>query len=159
MTNLLLMKNKKLFIVIGLGVLLGLTGFLVWRTLASQSKPQPVEEEVVQEDVEPIDPAIKVDVTTAKANTIVISVTGMGGKVTSVSYEVTYESAGIIQGVNSGSKPIETSGQDSFEREVYLGTCSRNVCRPHPGVKSVTVVLEFHNASGKKSQFSQEYPL
>ena len=153
------MKNKLPIVVIGFGVLLGLTGFLVWRTLSSSPKPQEVVEEIAQEDLEPIDPAIKVDVTTAKANTIVISVTGMGGKVTSVSYEVTYESAGIIQGVNSGSKPIETAGQDSFEREVYLGTCSRNVCRPHPGVKSVTVVLEFHNASGKKSQFSKDYDL
>ena len=153
------MKNKMLFIVIGLGVLLGLTGFLVWRTLRAPVAPQEVEEEIVEQDLEPIDPAIKVDVTTAKANTIVIAVTGIGGKVTSVSYEVTYESGGIIQGVNSGSKPIDTSGQDSFEREVYLGTCSRNVCRPHSGVKSVTVVLEFHNASGKKSQFSQEYKL
>ena len=153
------MKNKMLFFVIGLGVLLGLTGFLVWRTLSSQSQPQQVEEEEIVEDLEAIDPNIKVDVRTVKTNTIVISVTGMGGKVDSVSYEVTYESAGIIQGVNSGSKPIETAGQDAFEREVYLGTCSRNVCRPHPGVKSVTVVLEFHNTSGKKSQFSQEYEL
>jgi hypothetical protein len=154
-----MMKKKMLIVVIGLGVLLGLTGFLVYRTISSQKQPQEVVEEVIEEDLEPIDPNIKVDVREVKANTIVISVTGMGGKVTSVSYEVTYESAGIIQGVNSGSKPIETSGQDSFEREVYLGTCSRNVCRPHPGVKSVSVVLEFHNATGKKSQFSQEYQL
>lgn len=152
-----MMKNKMLFIVIGLGVLLGLTGFLVWRTLSQPTKPQEPQEEVVQEDLEPIDSNIKVDVREVKANTIVISVRGMAGKVNSVSYEVTYESAGIIQGVNSGNKPIDTARQDSFEREVYLGTCSRNVCRPHPGVKSVTVVLEFHNASGKKSQFSQEY--
>ncbi|OGG14476.1 hypothetical protein A2875_03535 [Candidatus Gottesmanbacteria bacterium RIFCSPHIGHO2_01_FULL_46_14] len=153
------MKNKKLFIVIGLGVLLGLTGFLVWRTLSTQPQQPTVEKEVVQEDLEPIDPAIKVDVKESKANTILISVSGMGGKVESVSYEVTYESGGIVQGVNSGSKPIVTALQDAFEREVYLGTCSRNVCRPHPGVKSVTVVLEFHNASGKKSQFSKEYQL
>lgn len=153
------MKNKLPIVVIGLGILLGLTGFLVYRTLSSSSQPQQVDEEVVQEDLEPIDTNIKVDVRTVKANTIVIAVSGMAGKVTSVSYEVTYESQGIIQGVNSGSKPIETSGQDSFEREVYLGTCSRNVCRPHPGVSSVTVVLELHNTSGKKSQFSQEYEL
>lgn len=153
------MKNRLPIVVIGLGVLLGLTGFLVWRTLSIPRTPQEPQEEVVQEDLEPIDPNIKVDVRTVKANIIVIAVSGMGGKVASVSYEVTYESQGIIQGVNSGSKPIETAGQDSFEREVYLGTCSRNVCRPHPGVKSVTVVLEFHNASGKKSQFSQEYEI
>ena len=152
------MKHK-LPIIIGLGVLLGLTGFLVWRTLSSPATPPQVEEEIIEEDLEPIDPNIKVDVSEAKTNTIVIAVSGMGGKVESVSYEVTYESQGIIQGVNSGSKPIETAGQDSFEREVYLGTCSRNVCRPHPGVKSVTVVLEFHNASGKKSEFSQEFQL
>lgn len=149
-----------LMIVVGIGVLLGLTGFLVFKTLGSSGNQEPVpEEEIVQEDLEPIDPNIKVDVNETKANTIVISVSGMGGKVESVSYEVTYESEGIIQGVNSGSKPIETAGQDAFEREVYLGTCSRNVCRPHSGVSSVTVVLEFHNTSGKKSQFSQEYPL
>jgi len=94
MTNLLLMKNKKLFIVIGLGVLLGLTGFLVWRTLSTQPQQPTVEKEVVQEDLEPIDPAIKVDVKESKANTILISVSGMGGKVESVSYEVTYESGG-----------------------------------------------------------------
>ena len=76
-----------------------------------------------------------------------------------VAYELTYESQGLVKGVNSGSKPIDVAGKDSFEREVYLGTCSRNVCKSDGGVKSVSVVLEFTGESGKKSQFSKEYPL
>lgn len=146
-----------LFIVLGL--LLGGTGFVVYKAFAPAPKiAQVVEEEMPAEEVEPLDRSIVVDVTKSrvKHNTVVLSVSGLGGKVRSIAYELSYTSQGIVQGVTS--KPVDVSGKDSFVRDdIYLGTCSRNVCRPHLGVKSVTVVLEFTNASGKKSQFSKEY--
>lgn len=156
------MKNKMVAIFIVLGLLLGGTGFFVYKALAPATKIAQVrEEEVPAETLEALDPSIVVNATKSRAkdNTVIVSVNGMGGKVRSVAYELTYESQGLVKGVNSGSKPIDVASQDSFEREVYLGTCSRNVCKPDAGVKSVSVVLEFTNSSGKKSQFSKEYDL
>ena len=153
------MKNKTVIIFVALGLLLAGTSFVVYKALAPAPQiAQVVEEDAPAEEVEPLDSAILVDVTksTVKDNTVVLSVSGLGGKVRAVAYELSYSSQGIVQGVTS--KPLDVSGEDSFVRDdIYLGTCSRNVCRPHLGVKSVSVVLEFTNASGKKSQFSKEY--
>jgi hypothetical protein len=77
----------------------------------------------------------------------------------SVGYELTYESQGLIKGVDSGSSAIDVTGKDTFERDIYLGTCSRNVCKPDPGVTKVSVVLKFTDKSGQKSQFSKDYDL
>lgn len=144
-----------------LGLLLGGSGFVVYKSIAPAPKiAQVVEEESPIDALEPLDPAIVVDVSRSriKDNTVVLSVEGLGGKVRTVAYELSYSSQGIVQGVTS--KPLDVSGKDSFVRDdIYLGTCSRNVCRPHLGVKSVSAVLEFTNASGRKSQFSKEYEL
>ena len=77
----------------------------------------------------------------------------------SVAYELSYESQGLIKGVNSGSKPIDTTDKDSFEREVYLGTCSKNDCKPDVGVTKISVVLEFTDKDGKRSQYSKDFEL
>lgn len=155
------MKNKMMIVAAALGILLVGTGFVIYKALAPTPKVvQMVDEQVPVETLEILDPAIVVEITKSKLkdNTVVLSVTGLGGKVRTVAYELSYDSNGIIQGVTS--KPLDVSGKDSFVRDdIYLGTCSRNVCRPHPGVKSVSVVLEFTNISGNKSQFSKEYPL
>ncbi len=147
--------------VAALGILLIGTGFVIYKALAPTPEvKQVVDEQVPVETLETLDPAIVVELTKSKLkdNTVVLSVNGLGGKVRTVAYELSYDSQGIVQGVTS--KPLDVSGKDSFIRDdIYLGTCSRNVCRPHPGVKSVSVVLEFTNISGNKSQFSKEYPL
>lgn len=156
------MKNKILAVYGILGLLLLGVGILVYKLLVPSKQAAPVVEDTVQATtVDPIDPGIKVDAMSSKTkdHTVVVRVSGLGGKVQSVSYELTYESQGLVKGVNSGSKPIVTTGQDSFEREVYLGTCSRNVCKPDLGVTKVSVALEFNNTNGKKSQFSKDYEI
>ena len=136
------MKNNTKFIYAGLALLLVITGFVVYKALAPSKEPIPVEEEEV-ELLPQADPSIVVSAafSKAKANTVVLKVSNLGSKYTSVGYELTYDSQGLIKGVNSGSKPIEVAGQDGFDREVYLGTCSRNVCKPDLGVEKISVVL------------------
>lgn len=154
-------KNMKLLYG-GLVALLVLTGFVVFKAaFGSKTVPAPSEEEEIVEILPPVDASVMVDVRMSKAkpNTVVLSVKGLAAKYASVAYELTYESQGLIKGVNSGSKPIETAGEDEFEREVYLGTCSRNVCKPDTGVTKVSVVLEFTDVSGAKSQFTKEFEL
>lgn len=156
------MKKHTMIPVIVLFGLVTLVGGLVYKVVSAPKPTVPVAKEETPIDlIEPIDPSIQVEVrkSRVKDNTVVVSVSGLGSKVKSVAYELTYDSQGLIKGVNSGSKPIDTSGKDTFERKIYLGTCSRNVCKPDQGVKKVSVVLEFTNSSGKKSQFSKEYDL
>ncbi|MBI5619719.1 hypothetical protein HY950_02040 [Candidatus Gottesmanbacteria bacterium] len=144
-----------------LTALVVITGVVVVKSISRSREAQTVVEEVPKEDVAPMDTSVSVQLVKSKirANTVVVEVSGMAGKYTSVAYELTYESQGLIKGVNSGSKPIDVSGKDAFEREVYLGTCSKNDCKPDLGVKKISVTLEFTDTSGKKSQFSKDYEL
>lgn len=144
---------------VGLVILLGVTGVVVYKAI-SGSKQAPVVEETPQEVLPQVDSSVTVTLTKSpKANTVVLKVSGMAGKYASVGYEFSYESKGLIKGVNSGSKPLDVSGKDSFDREVYLGTCSRNDCTPDVGVTKISVVLEFTDTAGKRSQFSKDFEL
>ncbi len=153
------MKNKMVFVYVGLAVLLAITGFVVWKTVSPAPEPAPVEEEESAE-IPAVDSSVTVTLTGAsKPNAVVLNVTGLSGKYATVGYEFSYESKGLIKGVNSGSKPIDVAGKNDFEREVYLGTCSRNVCTPDTGVTKISVILEFTDTSGRKSQFSKDFDI
>lgn len=155
-------KNPLIFIIPGI-ILIFIIGFFVVRTFGQKGEQQKVvqEEEIVQEDLVPLDASVEVNLvkSTAKDNSVVITVTGMASRFVSIGYELQYESGGVGKGVTSGSKPLDVTGQDEFEREIYLGTCSKNVCKPDLGVSSVTLVLEFTSTAGTKSQFSEEFEL
>jgi hypothetical protein len=154
--------TKKIVIILGvLVVLLGVTGFLVFKSL-TKPLPKPAEtQQSIDSTIPQVDKSISVAVTKSatKDNTIEINVTGLAGKMSTIGYELSYESGGMIKGVNSGSSAIDVTGKDDFSREVYLGTCSRNVCTPDLGVTKVNLVLEFTDPSGKQSQSTKDYPL
>lgn len=95
----------------------------------------------------------------SKANTIDLIVSKLEKKYRGIAYEVTYETNGTYQGVNSGTKPLDVLGQDQLRKEIYLGTCSKNVCTPHTGVTAVSVVLELTDTDGNKSQYSNDFQL
>ncbi len=156
-----LMKHKMTLLYTALAILVVVTGVVVYKVVAPSAEPAPVLEEEVVENLPEADASIVVDASFSKVkdNTVVLKVSALGSKYTTVGYELTYDSQGLIKGVNSGSKPVEVAGQDGFEREVYLGTCSRNVCKPDLGVTKVTIVMEFTDTAGKKSQFSKDFDL
>lgn len=154
-------KKKPNHLFVYIGVFLLISGFISYKAWSmSQQAPAVVEEESVEE-IPLADSSISVLIEKSKSkdNTIILSVNGMGEKINFVGYELTFESSGVIQGVTSGNKPVNVDRKDAFEREIYLGTCSKNVCKAYPGVKQVSLVLEFTDTSGKKSQFSKDYPL
>ena len=152
--------NKKIGIIIGvLVVLLLITGFVVYKAVFSGAPAPVTSTDITPTAVAPVDSSISVDLvkSTTAANTVNISAKGMNGKMNSVSYELSYESQGVMQGVTGTS--VDVSGKDTFERDLYLGTCSKNVCTPHLGVSKVSLVLVFTDTSGKESQFSKDYTL
>jgi len=160
------MKNKMMVIYGTLAVLLIITGVVVYKIMSPKTATKttastPSDMTSLQDSLPPVDSSIKVDLvkSTTKANTVSITADGLAGKIVSIGYELSYDSQGLIKGVNSGSTPIDTTGKDTFSREIYLGTCSRNDCTPDLGVTKVSVVLEFTDTAGKKSQFSKDYDL
>jgi hypothetical protein len=150
---------KKPMIIAGIVLCVLGAGVILYSLLSPKSgKTDTITEEV--EQIQEADTAIQAMVSwnTAKDNVVSLSVTGLAGKYVQVAYELSYESAGIIQGVTS--KPLDITGKDTFIRDdIYLGTCSKNVCRPHVGVKQISLVLEFTDISGKKSQLTKDFDL
>lgn len=154
--------NKLIILIVVLLLLIGGTGFVVYRVVApGSSKPVAVRPTDSPEALPTVDPSIGIELVQSKtdANTVDLTVKGLKGKMTSIGYEISYDSQGLIKGVNSGTKPIDVAGKDDFTRDIYLGTCSRNVCKPDVGVTKVSVVLEFTDKDGNKSEFSKDYEL
>ena len=155
------MGKKTKLIVSGLIILLVITGVAVFRTVMPVKKVEPVAQESEDNSViSEIDPSISVAVkeSTVKDNTVNLTVSGLAGKMATIEYDLSYESQGLIQGV-TGGKPIDIAGQDGFDREIYLGTCSRNVCKPHAGVSRVSLVVKLTDPNGKRSQFTGDFDL
>lgn len=154
------MKNKMIYMYIGLSVLLLATGAIVYNVVFVQKPPAVVEETIDSVSLPEVDTAVVVDLVKAvKPNAVTLKVSGLASKYATIGYEFSYESKGLIKGVNSGSRPVDVAEKDLFDREVYLGTCSKNVCTPDSGVTKVTVVLQFTDTAGKQSQFSKDFEL
>lgn len=158
------MKGKVVLIIsLVVVVLLIVTGVIVYKALTKPLPRATTGSSVIQQEALPqVDSSISVDLVKSqtKDNTVVITAKGLSkDNIVSVAYELSYESQGLIKGVNSGGTPIDTGGTDTFTREIYLGTCSKNDCKPDVGVTKVSLVLEFTDKDGKKSQFSKDYPL
>lgn len=151
------MKKNRLLVWIALIVVgIGIVGFTVLRKSPAKQQEAPV----VEEQLAVADSAIVAGVSWSKVkdNTIVLSISGLKSGYTAVAYEISYETQGVVQGVTT--KPLDIAGKDTFTRDdIYLGTCSKNVCRPHTGVKKVSIVLEFTDTAGKKSQLTKDIDL
>jgi hypothetical protein len=156
------MKNKLPIIIGVIALLLVGTGIVVYKAVTA-SPAAPKSTDTVENNISlpTVDASVVVSLSksAAKANTVLLNVKGLGNKYATVGYEFSYESKGLIKGVNSGSKPLDVAGKDSFDREVYLGTCSKNDCTPDAGVTKITVVLEFTDSQGQKSQFSKDFDI
>lgn len=156
--------NKTLIVAVILIIALAGTGFAVYKVIQKPKAPTAITETTDTDTVDSSLPEntsieVTVDKSAAKDNTIELTVNKLDKKYTGIAYEVTYETKGTYQGVNSGTKPLDVSGQETFTKEVYLGTCSKNVCTPHTGVTEVSIALELTDSDGNKSQFSKDFPL
>ncbi len=100
------------------------------------------------------DPNIKITIAPSQTqtNALLLSITGLSGKVKTIDYTITYQSGGGTKGVKATG--VDVNGQDAFTRDLYLGTCSKNVCTPDPDVSKGTITLDFINADATTSELS-----
>ena len=65
----------------------------------------------------------------------------------SLSYLLTYKTSTQNEGVQGG---IKLTGSSTASQELLFGTCSRNVCRYHTGIKDAKLEISYTSKSGKK---------
>lgn len=159
-------KNTKIMAavaiaIVGILVVYGIT------TLRKPSPPKVVKTSQLlesQDDTEPIPtagPDVKVQLVSVEPKKEVkLVIDGVPAKTTSLEYEFTYstteqESEGVFS--TAKLKPGESSFPKTFERQITLGTCSKNVCRYHKITSSIIVRLKFEGAYGSQL-FQKEFP-
>lgn len=67
------------------------------------------------------------------------------GKVSRVTYTLSYKANGIEQGAMGSLVP---SGATE-SRDLYFGTCSHGVCTQHRGIQQASLIIETQLSSGK----------
>lgn len=148
---------KKTALIFGLIIILLLAGgILFWKvTKKKEVKPPPpvVEEEIPIEDLLTTNPFGVSLTPRADKKAVILKIATPSADLKTIEYELTYETTEAPQGVLG---KIDYQGEKTLEREIILGTCSKNVCRYHTGVKKVTLTLKFIGEKVRK--FQGEFP-
>lgn len=152
------MKNKNLIIIAVVVVIIGVVGFFALSR--SSKKVTPVTTTGDEDQVSALpaaDPSIVVDLKArADRKEVTLTVAKIPSGTSSIEYELSYTTS---EGLPKGAiGKIDVSGKSDIERNILLGTCSKNVCTYDNGVSSVNLVLKFNSADGA-TQFSKDYPL
>lgn len=108
-------------------------------------------------DLPDVDPSVVVDLNAAKDNkSVVLSVKNIPEGTEAIEYELSYLTG---EGLPKGALgEIKLNSDTEIERDILLGTCSRNTCTYDTGVTSVKLVLVFNHPDGD-SKFVRDYPL
>lgn len=82
---------------------------------------------------------------------VFLKVTAFPSGLKTIEYELTYDAKEGPRGVLG---TINYKNETSLEREILLGTCSKNVCRYDEGVTKVTLTIVFRADKTEKFQGS-----
>ena len=152
------MKAKKNIVIVGVLILVLLVIGLMVRS--KMSEPPEKEAEVLPTPTEAlptVSPDINIDLTPRfDKKAVVLKVKGIPEDVSSMEYELTYDtSSGLPRGVLG---KIDLEGENSLARDITLGTCSRGKCVYDQGVTTVSLSLKFNSSIGS-SVFQKDYTL
>ena len=150
------MKNKKILAIIAILAIL-IIGFLVFKKGGGKEEeisPTPTPTIALPE----IGEEVEIDLTSRfDKKAVILTISQIPPEITSIDYELSYETDENLPRGVLGTIHLE-EGEKSVEREILLGTCSRNVCVYDVGVEKVNLVMKFNSPSGS-SQFQKEYEL
>ena len=150
------MKNKKTLIIIAVLAVLIMSALFVKAKTGGKTEVVPTPTPTVA--LPKVDESVEVDlVSRSDGKAVTLTISQIPSETTSIDYELSYETGeGLPRGV-LGTIHLK-EGEEEVEREVLLGTCSRNVCTYDRGVETINLVLKFNSPDGS-SQFQQEYEL
>jgi hypothetical protein len=152
--------NKNVLIGGGI-VLIILVGFIIFRMVGASSGseevvPTPTPTPVYKE----VDESVKAELSLRPNGRFVdLTITGMDGRFSAIEYEVSYQTDKGPKGALSGARPLPLkSGQDTFEKEVELGTCSTGgKCTYDTGVRNFKLAVKFHTEDDEVFILKKEF--
>ncbi len=105
------------------------------------------------------DPNIKVDLKPADlGKTLTLTITNYPSDITSIEYELTYQTENNKQEGVFGQIKLENR-EKSIQRELTLGTCSSGVCRYHNLTDGLGLLTIKFNSPKGASRFQKEFKL
>lgn len=151
------MKNKYIYIGIGLLVLVGGGYFLMNSNKPVQNSNTEDVSPTPEELFPTISEDVKVELTSNSGQAVRLSISNIPSNVESVEYELIYMTGeGLPRGVTGN---IKLEGKTEIERDdIVLGTCSSGKCVYDQGVISIDLSLKFNSQAGAKV-FKKTYPL
>ena len=147
------MKKVVLIIIPVLIILFGGGGFLVLRSKKSTSTsvvtPTPKVEAIPVQDLAEDNPYGIDLMPRFDKKAVFLKITSFPEGLKTIEYELTYEAKEGPRGVLG---TIDYKSETNIQREILLGTCSKNVCRYDEGVTEVTLTAVFRGEKTEKFQ-------
>lgn len=140
-------------------IIFGLGGYFIFARGKKQVKPVVSTPTPVEEETLPTisDKELIVDLTPrADRKAVFLKITKFPKGTTMIEYEMTYDTNGVERGV-MGTINIK-SDDELINREILLGSCSKNVCVYDKNVEKIKLVLRIETKEGTKS-WSKEFSL
>lgn len=150
--------KKQPLLIIAVSLIILVAGFFVLRARkgdgSGEISPTPTPTVILPF----VDETVEVSLTPRQdKKAVILKISQIPSETRSIDYELSYETGeGLPRGV-LGTIHLKEE-EEQVEREILLGTCSRNVCVYDTGVEKVNLVLKFNSPDGS-SQFQKEYEL
>lgn len=151
------MDKKTLLIAAAVIIVLVVAGFVLMGRKDASKKVN--SDNTPTEGVMPtIDSSVKVNLeaTGPDKKEVVLTASNLPQGTTSVDYELSYQTA--QQGLQGVIGTVDTTGKDSLEKKLTLGTCSSGTCVYHQVVGSIKLTLKFSGDYGEKI-FEKDYQI
>ena len=150
--------NKQTGLIAGVAIVILLVGVLGMRFIGGEKNEETIEPTPTTAYQE-VDDSVVATLTPNSGKTkVTLVISGLDSRFAQIEYELSYETDNNgTQGAFSND-PLDISGQDEFEREVELGSCSTGgKCSYDKGVKNFKLTAKLHTPDGQIFLLRKEF--
>lgn len=153
------MNSKQIALIGGVSVLVILGSVFAFRTFGGSNKNMPEVTPSPTVSYKPVEGVDAVLTPNAQKTKVTLALSGFDSRFSALEYELSYETDNNgTQGAFTAD-PIDISGQEEFEREIELGSCSTGgKCSYDKGVRNFKLTAKFHVEDGQVYILQQEFP-
>lgn len=149
--------KKAVLIIFPILILLAIGGLLVLKnglqpSVQVEVTPTPTVESIPVKTLEESNPyGVSLITSRSDKKGVTLKISSFPPGLKTIEYELNYEAKEGPRGVLG---TINYKGEDKIQREILLGTCSKNVCRYDEGVTAVKLTIVFRGDKTEKFQGS-----
>jgi len=136
-------------IVAGVVVVVVIVGLYIALRSTNTTKEVPTQQQTPSDTIPTVDASTTVELKPVAGNKeIILTARGVPQGTSAVDYELSYETK--AQGTQGVIGTVTTIANNTFEKQMTLGTCSSGKCVYHEVIGSIHVTLKFSGSYGEK---------